>query len=238
MSFLKVADVDEQRWQNSDVRKRRKCLLVGGRSVTLFLLNGAFYCMDSSCHHHGGPMYKGDIEEIDGRHIITCQSHGYRVMVETGEEIRNDPDSMNGLAVGDKKQRVHQVEVRGTGIFVKADISQHALPSDKYNTNITPPGSSQPVLNEFRASPGKSPGNKISQTQLTFRSRKRAAIAAVKDSKHRRIEYDVSPSKNVAKPLFLPLSQPGHPRKLSSSPRTREDLRSMRQPLISSLFSQ
>jgi len=185
----------------------------------------------------GGPMYKGDIEDIDGQHVITCQSHGYRVLVETGQEVGVD---LNGqLRVGERRQRVHPVEVDDKGdIYVNVEAGDGtAVNSDKYNTNIQVPRP-QPTLSGPTISPTK---QKISQTQLNFRSRKRAAVEAIKESsgKHRKIEYDTSKSTGPAKPLFLtspvhnarsPPRQPGQPLKNKNSPQF--DTRPMRQPLI------
>ena len=85
--------------------------------ISVMLVHGKPYCMDSLCFHGGGPLTvvrrpranrhgpappgrllgarvdpsvapgQGPIEEIDGKTCINCPWHNYKITVETGEKI-------------------------------------------------------------------------------------------------------------------------------------------------------
>ncbi len=57
----------------------------GGKSVALFNVEGAFFALDNTCAHRGGPLGEGDLE---GR-IVTCPWHGWRWDVTTGANANN-----------------------------------------------------------------------------------------------------------------------------------------------------
>ena len=56
-----------------------------GRSLALFNVDGAFYAIDNTCRHRGGPLGDG---ELDGR-VVTCPWHGWRWDVTTGANVNN-----------------------------------------------------------------------------------------------------------------------------------------------------
>jgi nitrite reductase (NADH) small subunit len=56
-----------------------------GRTLALFNVDGAFYALDNSCAHRGGPLGEGD---LDGR-VVTCPWHAWRWDVTTGANVNN-----------------------------------------------------------------------------------------------------------------------------------------------------
>ena len=72
--FVKVAKSDEiQPGQG-------KMVEVDGRKIALFNVDGAFYAIDDTCTHRGGPLSEGD---LDGKQV-TCPWHGAVFDVTTG----------------------------------------------------------------------------------------------------------------------------------------------------------
>ncbi len=57
-----------------------------GREIALFNLEGAFYAVENTCCHRGGPLGEG---ALDGGEVI-CPWHGWRFDVRSGE-CRNSP---------------------------------------------------------------------------------------------------------------------------------------------------
>lgn len=57
----------------------------GGKSLALFNVDGAYYAVDNSCPHRGGPLGEGD---LDGR-VVTCPWHAWRWDVTTGANANN-----------------------------------------------------------------------------------------------------------------------------------------------------
>ena len=57
----------------------------GGRALALFNVDGAFYAIDNTCAHRGGPLGEG---ELDGT-VVTCPWHGWRWDVKSGANANN-----------------------------------------------------------------------------------------------------------------------------------------------------
>ncbi|MGZ4139107.1 MAG: Rieske (2Fe-2S) protein [Actinomycetota bacterium] len=62
-------------------------VVVAGRAIALFNVDGTFYAIDGTCLHRGGPVGEGD---LDGT-IVTCPWHGFQYDVTTGRNVM-DPD--------------------------------------------------------------------------------------------------------------------------------------------------
>jgi len=62
----------------------------GGRSLALFNVGGAYYAIDNSCAHRGGPLGEG---ELDGT-VVTCPWHGWRWDVKSGANANNPAVTM------------------------------------------------------------------------------------------------------------------------------------------------
>jgi nitrite reductase/ring-hydroxylating ferredoxin subunit len=56
-----------------------------GRTLALFNVDGAFYALDNSCAHRGGPLGEGD---LDGT-VVVCPWHAWRWDVKTGANVNN-----------------------------------------------------------------------------------------------------------------------------------------------------
>jgi nitrite reductase (NADH) small subunit len=57
----------------------------GGKPIALVNADGAFYAMDNTCLHRGGPLGEGDLEGT----VLTCPWHGWRWEVTTGANVNN-----------------------------------------------------------------------------------------------------------------------------------------------------
>ena len=77
---------------------------LNGKKVSVFNCDGAFYAIDDTCKHRGGPLGDG---ELDGT-VVTCPWHGWTYDVTTGESP-DDP----GCAV-----EHYEVRVEGDGVLV------------------------------------------------------------------------------------------------------------------------
>src|SRR3990172_6173253 len=62
-----------------------KVVEAGGKSLALFNVDGAWYAIDNTCPHRGGPLGEGD---LDGR-VVTCPWHAWRWGVTTGANLNN-----------------------------------------------------------------------------------------------------------------------------------------------------
>lgn len=96
--FRKVADKSEI------PAGQAKTVEVDGKRIAVFNVDGAYYAIDDSCAHQGGPLGEG---ELDGT-IVTCPWHAWMYDVTTGLNV-DDPE----LAVAK-----YEVRVQGTSILV------------------------------------------------------------------------------------------------------------------------
>ena len=62
-----------------------KELVVAGRVIALFNVNGEFHAMDGICPHAGGPLGEGQLEG----NVVTCPWHGWQFDVSTGQHCLN-----------------------------------------------------------------------------------------------------------------------------------------------------
>ncbi|MEX2145677.1 MAG: non-heme iron oxygenase ferredoxin subunit [Candidatus Rokuibacteriota bacterium] len=76
----------------------------GGRSLALFNVEGAYYAIDNTCPHRGGPLAEGDLEGL----VISCPWHAWRWDVRTGANVNNPAVRVSCFSV----------RVQGDGIFV------------------------------------------------------------------------------------------------------------------------
>jgi 3-phenylpropionate/trans-cinnamate dioxygenase ferredoxin component len=58
---------------------------VGGKSLAIFNVGGAYYAIDNTCVHRGGPLGEGD---LDGD-VVMCPWHNWTYDVKTGRCINN-----------------------------------------------------------------------------------------------------------------------------------------------------
>lgn len=62
------------------------CVELGGRQIALFNVDGAFYAIDNTCPHRGGPLAEGELEGT----AVTCPWHAWQFDLKTGESITDD----------------------------------------------------------------------------------------------------------------------------------------------------
>lgn len=98
--FVKVAQSDEI------APGQGKMIEVGGKKIALFNVEGAFYAIDDTCTHRGGPLSEGSLEGTE----VTCPWHGAIYDVSTGEVV--SPPAPTGVAR-------YNVRVEGTAIEVE-----------------------------------------------------------------------------------------------------------------------
>jgi nitrite reductase (NADH) small subunit/3-phenylpropionate/trans-cinnamate dioxygenase ferredoxin subunit len=98
MAFTKVATVQEI------PPGKGKQVVVNGRKVAVFNVNGAFHAIDDTCPHRGADLWEGDLE---GNEVI-CPWHGARFDVTTGANLcppaRTNIASHKVQIVGDEVQ--------------------------------------------------------------------------------------------------------------------------------------
>lgn len=58
---------------------------VGGHTLAVFNIDGAFYCIDNACTHRGGPLGEGDLEGT----VVVCPWHAWRWDVTSGANVNN-----------------------------------------------------------------------------------------------------------------------------------------------------
>jgi nitrite reductase/ring-hydroxylating ferredoxin subunit len=62
-----------------------KKVVVNGKEIALYNLDGSFYATTTICPHQGGPLDEG---ELDGETVI-CPWHGWMFKVTDGSAIMN-----------------------------------------------------------------------------------------------------------------------------------------------------
>lgn len=82
---------------------RGRMVIVEGRHVALFRLDGEFYAIDNLCLHEAGPLCDGDIEQD----VVTCPWHGWSYEIRTGtlvQDRRVGVSKHNTRVIGDVVQ--------------------------------------------------------------------------------------------------------------------------------------
>ncbi|HLH81320.1 MAG TPA: Rieske 2Fe-2S domain-containing protein [Chthonomonas sp.] len=86
MRWLKVASVSDIPPDTARIYPLDRLLTSEGsaplqREVALFHVNGAFYCLDNTCPHLGGPLGEGWVE----RNVVICPLHFWEFDIRTGK---------------------------------------------------------------------------------------------------------------------------------------------------------
>ena len=100
--MVKVAQADELSPGSGKVVDADGC------SIALFNVEGAFYAIDNTCTHRGGPLGEG---ELNGD-TVECPWHGANFNVKTGAVTR--PPAGTGV-------RSFVVKVEGGDVLVELD---------------------------------------------------------------------------------------------------------------------
>jgi nitrite reductase (NADH) small subunit len=79
MAFLRAARKDEI--PVGSIREFQ----VDGKTLAIANVNGAFFAIDNTCLHRGGPLGQGPLE---GK-VVTCPWHGWQYDVTTGRIAQN-----------------------------------------------------------------------------------------------------------------------------------------------------
>ena len=75
--FVKAARTDEI------VPGQARLVVVKGKEIALFNVDGAFFALDNLCTHEEGPLAEGEVEG----HEVTCPWHGAKFDIRTGEVL-------------------------------------------------------------------------------------------------------------------------------------------------------
>lgn len=62
-----------------------RLVVVSGRHVAVFRLDGRFHALDNMCLHRGGPLCDGVVK--DG--VVTCPWHGWSYEIRTGTLVQD-----------------------------------------------------------------------------------------------------------------------------------------------------
>ena len=60
-----------------------KQVSVGGKTLALFNVGGAFHAIDNECPHRNGPLSEGELQGME----VECPWHGARFNVGTGAHL-------------------------------------------------------------------------------------------------------------------------------------------------------
>jgi nitrite reductase/ring-hydroxylating ferredoxin subunit len=87
--FVPVATLDEM------PPGSRKLVVVGNREIALFNVAGAFFAIENTCPHQGGPLVEGWLEGT----IITCPWHAWCFELRNGKMTLGDFAMVETFAV-------------------------------------------------------------------------------------------------------------------------------------------
>lgn len=57
-----------------------KLVILDGKEIALFFVDGKYYAMEDNCLHAGGPLHEGALEE----NTVVCPWHQWRFDLKTG----------------------------------------------------------------------------------------------------------------------------------------------------------
>ncbi|MBI4045007.1 MAG: Rieske 2Fe-2S domain-containing protein [Candidatus Diapherotrites archaeon] len=82
-----------------------KTVQANGKAIALYKKGGAFYALDNTCLHAGGPLGEGT---LDGE-LVTCPLHGWQYHLKTGA-----CETVPGMEVA-----VYKVKTENGKVFVE-----------------------------------------------------------------------------------------------------------------------
>ncbi len=99
---------------------------IEGRYVTLFRHRGVLSAIDAICHHAGGPLTLGAIEDIEdlGNSVVLCPWHKFMVDIVDGTkayrkvEVQGGKPVVGGWVRGKVVQRAHSVREDEGGVYL------------------------------------------------------------------------------------------------------------------------
>lgn len=124
MKWYRVADCGQP------AEGERLHVRVEHRYVTIFKHKNKLSAIDSICHHAGGPLTMGplqDIEELGNMRVVLCPWHRFMVSIDGGLKAYKSVDIINGVPtasgwkVGKTVQRPHAIRENADGIYLVSD---------------------------------------------------------------------------------------------------------------------
>lgn len=96
------------------------------RYITIFRFRGKLSAIDAICHHAGGPLTLGPVQDIEelGKRVVLCPWHRFMVSIDDGTKAFQSVEIVNGLPVnkgwklGKMVQRVHKVVEGDRGVYI------------------------------------------------------------------------------------------------------------------------
>ena len=104
---------------------------VKSRYVTIFRFQGKLSAIDSICHHAGGPLTLGAVQDIEelGKRVVLCPWHKFMVSIDDGTKAYQSVEIVKGLPVntgwklGKMVQRVHKVVENARGVYLVSNLT-------------------------------------------------------------------------------------------------------------------
>ncbi|CAH1772685.1 unnamed protein product [Owenia fusiformis] len=130
--------------RKSDLIGVKRQIKIDGRNILFVHKKGKFFALDSKCYHSGGPLHKGDIEDVPNfSSCIVCPWHRYKICLQTGESVYQEAYPHQPVKRGPwkstgVKQRTHCVIEREGNIYVQLSDLTQEMPSDHYNKERPP----------------------------------------------------------------------------------------------------
>ena len=87
--FIKVASISELEVGSC------KTVVVNGKAIALFNVDGQVFALDNACLHQGGPLGEGMLEG----EVVTCPWHFWEFNVRTGEKVGSPSLQVSAYAV-------------------------------------------------------------------------------------------------------------------------------------------
>ena len=72
---------------------------VEGKELALFNVEGRLYAIGNRCPHRSGPLYRGQVENVNGTLAVRCPIHGWLFDLATGRSLTRESASTPICAV-------------------------------------------------------------------------------------------------------------------------------------------
>jgi nitrite reductase/ring-hydroxylating ferredoxin subunit len=98
-----------------------------------------YFVFDRRCAESTYAFPAGDIEDgVCGHTCLVCPWHNYKISITTGEGFYQNLDR-KWVSKGKVLQRVHDIEERDDGVYVRFNATEHEIASDKYACDASMP---------------------------------------------------------------------------------------------------